>query len=141
GISSPPRPSFGGDRTKAFSSFSSSYIQLTAGVADARQIRYAALRSMAQTLNDCHTFFLTPVASDTIVDTRAGKGAVGIGIELAGVPPLVTEVIATGPADRAGVVVGDRIISIDGSDATSFGPASAFDLINGNEGSTLGLQL
>jgi carboxyl-terminal processing protease len=141
GISSPPQPSFAGDRTTAFESFSASYAQLVARVADAKQIRYAALKSMAQTLNDCHTFFLTPVASDTIVDTRSGKGAVGIGIELAGVPPLVTEVIATGPADRAGVLVGDRIVSIDGSDATSFGPASAFDLINGNEGSTLRLQL
>src|SRR5438105_6921913 len=141
GISSPPRPSFAGDRAGAFASFSASYAQLTARVADAKQIRYAALKSMAQTLNDCHTFFLTPVASDTIVDTRAGKGSVGIGIELAGVPPLVTEVIAAGPGDRAGVLVGDRIVGIDGSDATSFGPASAFDLINGHEGSTLRLQL
>ena len=96
---------------------------------------------MAQSLNDCHTFFLTPVANDTIVETRAGKGSVGIGIELAGVPPLVTEVIATGPADRAGVLVGDRIVSIDGGDTTSFGPSNAFDLINGNEGSSLRLQL
>jgi carboxyl-terminal processing protease len=99
------------------------------------------IRGMAETLQDCHTFFLSPVLSDTLIDTRAGKGSVGIGVELASVPPLVTEVITGGPAALAGIVVGDRIATIDGIDATSFGPASALDRINGDEGTSVRLQL
>jgi carboxyl-terminal processing protease len=96
---------------------------------------------MAATLQDCHTFFLNPVAADTLIDTRAGDGSVGIGVDLAGVPPLVTEVIDGGPAARAGVLVGDRISAIDGTDATALGPAGAFDLLNGRDGTTVQLVL
>jgi len=102
----PAKPAFDDDRTNDFAAFRSAYARLTAGVADPTQLRYAAIRGMATTLQDCHTFFLNPVANDTLVDTRAGKGSVGVGVELAGIPPLVTEVIAGGPASGAGVLVG-----------------------------------
>ena len=141
GIDPPAAPVSADDREAAFGSFAGAYAQLVRGLPDAKEIRFAAIRSMAESLNDCHTFFLTPVASDTLVDTRAGKGSVGIGIELAGVPPLVTEVIPTGPADQAGMIVGDRIASIDGADASALGPAAAFDLINGDEGTQVRLQV
>jgi carboxyl-terminal processing protease len=96
---------------------------------------------MSQGLQDCHTFFLNPVASHTITDARSGKGTVGIGIELAGVPPLVTEVITGGPAARAGVLVGDRVAAVDGTDTSNLGPSSTFDLINGDEGSDVDVRL
>ncbi|MBF6599274.1 MAG: PDZ domain-containing protein [Dehalococcoidia bacterium] len=137
----PREPPFRGDRSTDFAAFGDGYVAMTAGVADAKAVRFAAIGAMATSVNDCHTFFLNPVASDTLVDQRAGKGSVGVGIELASVPPLVTEVIPGGPADRAGVLIGDRITAIDGTDASSFGPASAFDLINGSEGTSVRLAL
>jgi carboxyl-terminal processing protease len=66
---------------------------------------------------------------------------VGIGVDLTGIPPLVIEVIDGGPAARAGVIVGDRITAIDGADASALGPAAAFDLINGHEGTAVTLRL
>ena len=141
GLSVPVKPAFSDDRVSDLALFRSAYAKLTAGVPNATRLRYAAIRGMAATLQDCHTYFLTPVAADTLVDTRAGEGAVGIGIDLAGVPPLVTEVIDGGPAARAGVLVGDRIAAIDGTDASALGPAGAFDLINGHAGSPVKLRL
>jgi len=141
GVAPPAQPSFGGDRVAAFEAFRAAYVPLANSVPDATKLRYGAIRQMANSLQDCHTFFLNPVAHETLVDTRDGKGSVGIGVELASVPPLVTEVITGGPAAAAGVLVGDRIIGIDGADATNLGPAGAYDLINGDEGTSVSLRL
>ncbi len=141
GLTVPPAPAFTGDRQSDFAAFRSDYVPLAASAADAAKLRYAALRTMTSSLSDCHTFFLNPTASDTLNGTREGKGSVGIGVELAGVPPLVSEVIGGGPAARAGVLVGDRVTAIDGTDATGIGPQAAFDQINGAEGTAVGLTL
>jgi carboxyl-terminal processing protease len=141
GIAPPPQPSFAGDRAHAFAAFRDAYVPLAASASDASKLRHAALRSMAASLEDCHTFFLSPVASETLIDTRAGKGSVGIGVELAGVPPLIIEVVTGSPADRAGMRIGDRIIAVDGASTASAGPAGAFELINGDEGTNVRLQL
>lgn len=141
GVSAPPRPRFEGDRSQQFVAFAQAYVPFATAVTDATPLRYAAIRAMAGSLGDCHTFFLNPVASETLIDSRAGKGSVGIGIELAGVPPLITEVITGGPAERAGVRVGDRIVRVDGTDTSAAGPAGALDLINGDEDTSLTLTV
>ena len=141
GLDVPPAPRFSGDRVADFAAFSDAYVPLAASAADPTQLRYAAIRTMAKSLHDCHTFFLSPVASDTINETRQGNGSVGIGVELIGAPPLVTGVIAGGPADRAGIRVGDRIVQIDGADASALGPAPAFERINGDPGTSVRLTL
>lgn len=137
----PPKPAFTDDRASDFALFRAAYVKLAAGSTDATPLRYGAIRGMTQTLQDCHTFFLNPVASDTLVDTRSGKGSIGIGAELAGIPPLVTEVITGGPADRAGVLVGDRVVSVNGNDTSNLGPAGALDYINGDEGTSVNITL
>ncbi|MBI5285737.1 MAG: PDZ domain-containing protein, partial [Chloroflexi bacterium] len=141
GLAVPAQPRFSGDRAGDFAAFRAAYVPLAGSAADATALRYAGLRAMTASLHDCHTFFLSPVAADTINDTREGKGSVGIGVELIGTPPQVTEVIGGGPAARAGVLAGDRILSIDGKDASAIGPSSAMELINGNEGTSVRLRL
>lgn len=137
----PARPAFTGDREGDFRAFSAAYVPMTAGIADANSVRYAAITAMANTLDDCHTFFLQPVLADTVVQQREGKGSVGIGVDIEGVPPLIVDVIVGSPAARAGVEIGDRIASINGHDATHFGAAEAFSLINGDEGTSVSLQV
>jgi carboxyl-terminal processing protease len=141
GVRPPLQPSFVGDRTAAFEAFRAAYVPFASSVPDPTRLRYGVIRGMSDTLRDCHTFFLSPVLSDTLIETRSGKGSVGIGVELASVPPLVTEVITGGPAAVAGVAVGDRIATIDGADASNLGPAGAYDRINGDEGTTVRLGL
>ncbi len=134
-------PAFTGDRAADIAAFEAAYVPLAAQASDATKLRYAAISQMAASLNDCHTFFLTPVGSDTLIDTRSGAGAVGIGVELAGAPPVITEVITGGPADRAGLRIGDRILAVDGTDTTSLPPRGTFDLINGREGTVAALSI
>jgi len=142
GIAVPAKPAFADDRAGDFALFRAAYVRMTANVSDAAPLRYAAIRGMTESLQDCHTYFLSPVASTTQVENQQGKGSVGIGVELAGIPPLVTEVIAGGPGEKAGVHVGDRIVEVDGADLSNAGPAAAFERINGTEGTQvrLGLQ-
>jgi carboxyl-terminal processing protease len=138
GLALPPKPVLAGGRAETLAAFAQAYVPFANGVADATKLRYAAIRGMAASLQDCHTFFLNPVASDTLIDERAGKGSVGIGVELvSGGPPLVAEVITGGPAARAGVLVGDRVISVDGRDTSALGVQSTLDLINGDEHTTV----
>ncbi len=148
GLAPPAKPPIGAARSDALAAFAQAYVPFASGVADAQglapvtKLRYAALRGMTASLQDCHTFFLNPVASDTLVDQRAGKGSVGIGVELVSAsPPLIGEVITGGPAARAGVLVGDRVASVDGTDTSALGPQSTLDLINGDEDTTVRLGL
>ena len=83
-----------GDRAADFAAFRSAYVPLASSVQDAKQLRFAAIRTMAASLSDCHTFFLTPTSSDSLLGARNGNGSVGIGVELLDVPPAVTEVIS-----------------------------------------------
>ncbi|MBI5289657.1 MAG: PDZ domain-containing protein [Chloroflexi bacterium] len=129
----PEKPGFSDDRIADFELFRTAYASIASQSTDPTQLRYAAIRGMTEALQDCHTFFLSPVANDTLVGQREGNGVVGIGVELAGVPPLVTEVITAGPADRAGVRVGDLLVAVDDVDISGGGPAAAFERINGAE--------
>ena len=141
GLSIAATPSFTGDRAADIAAFEAAYVPVAAQAADATKLRYAAITQMASSLNDCHTFFLTPVGSDTLIDTRSGAGAVGIGVELAGAPPAITEVITGSPADRAGLRIGDKILAVDGTDTSQLPPRPVFDLINGREGTVAALSV
>jgi carboxyl-terminal processing protease len=141
GLDLPEKPAFSDDRAADFDLFRAAYVPVASASPDATPLRYNSIRGMAEALQDCHTYFLSPVASDALEDARTGAGVVGIGVDLAGVPPLVTEVITAGPADRAGIRVGDLIREIDGQDAANFGPASAFDRLNGEEGTTVSVAI
>ncbi len=141
GLSVPATPVYKGDRVADFAAFRAAYVPLANSVQEAKQLRFAAIRTMASSLNDCHTFFLTPTSSDTLLEARNGNGSVGIGVELLDIPPAVTEVIAGSPADRAGVRPGDRVIAVNGTDTSSIAPGPAFDLINGEEGTSVTVTL
>lgn len=141
GLSVPAAPRYTGDRVADFTAFRTAYVALANSAQDAKQVRFAAIRTMAASLNDCHTFFLTPTSSDSLLGARNGNGSVGIGVELLDVPPAVTEVIAGGPADRAGIRPGDRVIAVDGTDTSRMASGPAFDLINGQEGTSVTLTL
>jgi carboxyl-terminal processing protease len=142
GLTPPPKPAIGAERSDALVAFAGAYVPFANSVADPTKLRYAALRGMTQPLQDCHTFFLNPVASDTLIDQRAGQGSVGIGVALVSAsPPLISEVITGSPAARAGVLVGDRVTSVDGTDTSALGVQSTLDLINGDEDTTVRVGL
>ena len=141
GLSIDAAPSFTGDRAADIAAFEAAYVPLAAQAPDATKLRYAAISQMAASLNDCHTFFLTPVGSDTLIDTRSrrrggghrrgtGGGAAGYHgshHRRAGGPG--------GTAHRRPDPGGGR----HGHDVAA--AAGDFDLINGREGTVAALSI
>jgi regulator of sigma E protease len=60
-----------------------------------------------------------PVANFILAYAILLVGAVSFGVATADAPPVVAEVTAHSPAQRAGVAVGDSIVAIDGAPVTS----------------------
>lgn len=106
------------------------------------EVRFAALSGMTRALNDCHTFFLPPVRTEALTELRTGSGGVGVGLELAPVrPAYVREVITGGPAHAAGVQPGDVLLRLDGRDVSQAGLDVIQDLLRGEAGSKVRLDL
>jgi hypothetical protein len=70
---------------------------------------------------------------------RGRNGGVGIFLGQDAGPPMVTGVTAFGPAERAGILVGDTIISIAGQDVSELGPGGVEHLLSGPIGSRVEL--
>jgi carboxyl-terminal processing protease len=108
---------------------------------DDRKLLEAAIGGMLRSL-DPHSEYLDK--EDLLALERARSGEyVGIGMELA--PErgamLVQSVSEAGPAERAGVRAGDRVISVDGRPVTGLGFADMARRVGGAPGSVLAMVL
>ncbi|HXH23577.1 MAG TPA: S41 family peptidase [Dehalococcoidia bacterium] len=144
GAATGPPPSLDGDADTMWAAFKESYLAVLHGSpAEAWQAyRYAALTGMTASLNDCHTFFLPPARTEVLTDIRTGRPSGGIGVELAPVrPTYVRETIPGAPADSAGVLPGDFLVSVDGQDVSNLGIEVIQDLLRGEPGSPISIQV
>jgi C-terminal processing protease CtpA/Prc len=128
---------------------------------------YAAIRKLLASLDDPFTRFLDPDQYDYVTQvgsgargahgaprvllsapphpTQAGTGSlIGVGLEIApaddGAGLVVVAPAAGGPAERAGVLPLDRIVSVEGEPAQLMGMYEAAELLQGPEGSTLAME-
>ncbi len=125
------------------------------GDVDPTKVVQGAIRGMIQALGDPYSAYLT---SDEYRDSLLGISGQfeGIGAEIAtegsdgteGCSPLgsmcrlvVTKPIAGSPADRAGVKVGDVVVSVDGAALDGLTVDAARDRIRGPKGSVVVLTL
>jgi carboxyl-terminal processing protease len=137
-------PALSGGADEMWDSFSAAYIGLlhATPTEDWDELRFAALTGMASSLNDCHTFFLPPERAEMLTEIRTGRGSGGVGIELAPVrPSYVRETISGGPAEKAGILPGDFLVSVDGKDVTALGIDVITELLKGDPGSHVDLQV
>ena len=85
---------------------------------------------------DIYSTFLTGNELDEVYSQIEGN-FVGLGVELK--PDndtlLIDNVISRGPADRAGIRKGDRIVEVDGQATSVISPERAADLLRGDENS------
>lgn len=89
---------------------------------------------------DDYSSFLTGSQLDEIMSQIEGN-FVGLGIELKtdSNSLLIVNVIGGGPAERAGIRAGDRIIEVDGSTMRDVSTDAAADMLKGAEGTWVNL--
>jgi carboxyl-terminal processing protease len=114
----PVLPPLSTDADADLATFHDAYSALLAshGGLDDTRLAQAALTSMAEAVNDCHTAYVTAGQWASIQDDLAGEDqlpSLPVTFQLA--PPyLVETVVAGSDADRQGIRPGDSIVSFDG---------------------------
>lgn len=113
------------------------YVEETA----TRDIVYGAIRGMLNTL-DPHSAFMPPdVYKEMQVDTKGEFGGLGIQIGLKDERLTVIAPIEGTPADRAGVLAGDRIVKIDGTTTKDMTLMDAVNKMRGAKGTKVTLTI
>ncbi len=103
---------------------------------------YGALQGMVESLEDPYTVFLTPEDTESFRDEIGGIFE-GIGAEI-GMKDEQLVIIAPlpeSPAERAGLLAGDRVESIDGTPTLGMTLDEAVGRIRGNKGTTVTLVI
>lgn len=91
---------------------------------------------------DQYSTYLTSAQLDDVYNQIEGN-FVGLGVELktADNALLIVNVIRDGPAFRAGVHEGDRIVAVDGRKTSDISTDAAADMLKGEQGTTVEITL
>lgn len=137
-----------GSRQQVWQELSQAYTTLATRYGeqvDPNVLAYDAIRSMAASVDDCHTVFSSPSeVADEQAQLQGTAKFGGIGaflLDEPGDPPAIREVFADGPADKAGIKPGDVIRQVNGRDVDSLAARDVASLIRGPEGTTVALTL
>lgn len=106
------------------------------------KLLHGAISGLVEAAGDPYTSYYDPDANKSFNDELAGTFE-GVGIEL-GVKDNKLVVIAPledSPAKKAGVKAGDRIVLIDGKDASKFSISDAVKMIRGQAGTKIKLTV
>ena len=102
---------------------------------------WMVLRSMADSLHDGHTSFLTPDEAQRSHETSFA----GIGVLMSrpqdNQPPLIAEIFPNSPAASSGLKRGDRIVAVNGQDVTGQSVGDVASLIRGQPGTSVDIQI
>ena len=109
-------------------------------------LAYEMIRGAANSLDDCHTGFLTPQQVQDQVQRLSGTTKFGgIGVLLRRVTDkdqfTVVEVFDNSPAEKAGVHTGDVIVAVDGAQLQGLGIEQVVALVRGAEGTPTQLTI
>ncbi|MDB4971994.1 MAG: Carboxyl-terminal protease [Myxococcaceae bacterium] len=108
---------------------------------DQDKLIYGAIRGMVRTL-DPHSDYLDPEEYRVLAsDTRGRFGGVGVEIDVRDGWLTVTAVFPNGPAQRSGLLVGDRFVSIDGYRARDMPIEEAVRRMRGEPGTEVKVAL
>jgi carboxyl-terminal processing protease len=107
---------------------------------EARELTYGAIRGSMSNLNDPYTVFIEPVARaeerQSLQGTFGGIGALLSRPEEGG--PIYLEPIPGNPAEKAGMLFGDRLVAVDGVDVTPEMTVTAVrDMLRGEKGTVV----
>lgn len=110
-------------------------------VTDAQLIE-GALKGMFDTMDQYSVYFNNEEADQFLSDVGGKYGGIGVGVNQADEYILVTKVFSASPAEKAGIIAGDKIISVDGKSLIGVTIDQAVAWIKGDPGTevTLGIM-
>ncbi len=103
---------------------------------------YGAIQGMVDSLGDPYTSFFPPKEA-TAFETEIEGNFEGVGMEM-GLKNDVLTVVAPlkgSPAEKAGMLSGDKVIEIDGKSTAGFSVEQAVSLIRGKRGTSVALSV
>ena len=115
---------------------------LLSGEYTSRDAAYSELRRVLRRLEDPYTRFLNPAQYSALTEQTSGEVS-GVGIRVQGQDRglVISSILESSPAQRAGIVAGDEILIIDGRSTRNLSIENATQLIRGESGSQLSLTL
>jgi carboxyl-terminal processing protease len=111
--------------------------------ADKIKLERAAVDGMAKSMNECHTYYLDPDRARRFNQPQPPVTGIGVQISKPEVdaPIEIIRVYAGTPAERAGVRVGDKILTVDGTDVTNMQTEEVANRVRGAEGTSVTIGL
>jgi carboxyl-terminal processing protease len=110
-------------------------------VADQEKI-WGAIKGLTASFGDPYTVFFPPVEAESFAaEIRGNFEGVGMEVVIRDGALLVISPIKGSPAERAGMLAGDRIIKIDDKDTSNLTTEGAVGLIRGKAGTTVRLTV
>ena len=119
--------------SKAFSIIESRYVDQR----ESEDLIYDAIGGLTQGLDD-HSVFLDPEAYRSLRDVTRGEYS-GIGVDVLSEDGVIAiqRVLPGSPADKAGLAVGDKIVSVDDTQLKTVGAAALVERIRGERGTVV----
>src|SRR5207302_3088922 len=110
-----------------------------------RELSYAAIKGMMESLHDRWTVFMDPKEFRGLNEGLDGGNFPGVGILIDLDPATksaeVVQTIDAGPAEKAGVEAGDLLLKVDGKETKGLSTAQDSVMLRGKEGTTVELTV
>ena len=109
---------------------------------DPDQLYRMAIDGMLGELGDPHSVFMTPDDyADLRMQTHGEYGGLGIEIDVRDGWLTVLSPLPNSPAERVGLMAGDRIIEVEGQSTRDWTTDKAVSVLRGPKGSTVSIQV
>lgn len=110
---------------------------------DGQKLINGAIDGMVKSIGDPYTMYLPPTQNNNFKQSLAGQQFSGIGAELGmeGKQIVVIAPLDSSPAQKAGILPGDAVLKVDGTDTTGWTLQQAVDRIRGERGTTVTLTV
>ena len=103
---------------------------------DREALRQTPLEDLPAFLNDPYFTYFSPADFKFYLDSHKGSfGGVGITLQKQGAKLVVVSVQPGSPADKAGIIIGDEIVAVDGKNVVGYSTQELAMLLRGEVGS------